>query len=223
MKRLLLGALMVLVALGGMVGFSRAGEAVGTLQATDNASVPSKPKMYYLTKNTFNGGDAIKSCDPRFHMASISEIQDPSNMQYAASLSSAYAPARDQESVPPNQQDGWVRPGFSAALPADLLPMAQTNCDLSTTRTREVFGTTVHIPSPNVVPITNPWDQITKTQTQTRTREVFGTTVHIPSPNVVPITNPWDQITNPDALTLWIASPTPCEASVRVWCVEDPE
>lgn len=126
MKRLLLVALMVLVTLVGMVGFSRAGnevtalqasanttnEAVGTLQATDNAGVPSKPKMYYLTKNTFNGGDTVKACDPRFHMASISEIQDPSTLQYASRSTAAYDSLVDGQRLgPPSNQMGWVRSG----------------------------------------------------------------------------------------------------------------
>jgi len=126
MKQLLLVALMVLVTLVGMVGFSRAGnevsalqasanatnETVSTLQAPVNAGVPVKPKMYYLTKNTFDGGDAIKSCDPRFHMASISEIQDPSNLQYVNRSTSVYDSLVDDEGLgPPSNQMGWVRSG----------------------------------------------------------------------------------------------------------------
>ena len=97
MKRLLLVALMVFVTLVGMVGFSRAGNAVIALQATAkatngavteppgtvNAGLLAKPKMYYLTVTGFAGGDAITACDSGFHMASLSEIQDPSNLQYA--------------------------------------------------------------------------------------------------------------------------------------------
>jgi hypothetical protein len=100
MKRLLLVAVMVLVSLVGMVGFSRA----------DNA------KMYYLTKNSFDGGDAITACDSGFHMASLSEIQDPSNVQYAPGRKPAYDST--YEFVPFDQASdqfpdhiGWVRSG----------------------------------------------------------------------------------------------------------------
>jgi hypothetical protein len=58
-------------------------EAVTEPPATVNAGLPAKPKMYYLTVTGFAGGDAITACDSGFHMASISEIQDPSNLQYA--------------------------------------------------------------------------------------------------------------------------------------------
>jgi hypothetical protein len=139
MKRLLLVALMILVTLVGMVGFSRAAEdpatqsvtpvignrqlsldaisndqinAVGTLQATVNDGVTARAKMYYLTVTSFTGGDAIKACDPRFHMASISEIKDPSNLQYATRSTPAYdAPTYDQGLGPPSNHMGWVRSG----------------------------------------------------------------------------------------------------------------
>ena len=90
-------------------------EAVTELLETVNAGVPVKPKMYYLTRNSFDGGDAIKACDPRFHMASISEIKDPSNLQYATRSTPAYdAPPYDQVFGPPSDDMGyigWVRTG----------------------------------------------------------------------------------------------------------------
>jgi hypothetical protein len=191
MKRLLV-ALMVLVTLVGMVGLSRAAElqniqqsmcpviecilvsalqatakatdgAVGTLQATVNDGGKARAKMYYLTKNTFNGGDAIKSCDPRFHMASLSELQGNTELQYATSLSSAYVPANDEVSgthIRPD--DGWARPVFSAALPADSFPDLG-NCEHWTTRAYDVSGTTVQSPIPRYDPNTYYDDPITNT------------------------------------------------------------
>ena len=96
MKRLLLVAVMVLVTLVGMVGFSSA----------DNA------KMYYLTKNSFDGGDAITACDSGFHMANISEIQNPSNLQYANRSTAVYDSLVDGQRLgPPSNHMGWVRSG----------------------------------------------------------------------------------------------------------------
>jgi hypothetical protein len=145
MKRLISVALMLLVTLVCVVGFSRAGNA----------------KMYYLTKNTFDGGDAIKSCDPRFHMASLSELQGNTELQYATSLSSAYVPANDEVSgthIRPG--DGWARPVFSAALPADRIPDLG-DCEHWTTRSLEVSGTTVQSPIPSYDPNTHYDDPIT--------------------------------------------------------------
>jgi len=162
MKQLLLVAVMVLVSLVGMVGFSRDAEsqndtptmneisnAVSALQAranptteavtelpatvnagdeynpyydpkeavieppaTVNAGLLAKPKMYYLTKNSFDGGDAITACDSGFHMASISEIQDPSNLQYADRSTAEYDSLVDGQRLgPPSNHMGWVRTG----------------------------------------------------------------------------------------------------------------
>jgi len=55
MKRLLLVALMVLMTLIGIVGFSRAGNTVIALQATGNHGVSAKPNLYYLTATGFTG------------------------------------------------------------------------------------------------------------------------------------------------------------------------
>ena len=114
MRRLsLLIALMVLVTLVGMVGVSRTGIAVSTLQAAVNDGAPAKAKVYYLTVNSFSGGDAITACDSGFHMASLSEIQDPSNLQYATRGTAAYDALVDGEGFePPSDHMGWVRTGF---------------------------------------------------------------------------------------------------------------
>ena len=92
MKRLPLLAVISLVTLVGMVGISRA--------AVD----PTKAKMYYITAGFFTGGDAITACDSGFHMASLSEIQDPSNLQYAPRVIPAY-----QASGEYPDHTGWVR------------------------------------------------------------------------------------------------------------------
>jgi hypothetical protein len=87
-------------------------EAVGTLQATVNDGVPASAKKYYLTVNGFTGGDAIKACDRRFHMASLFEIQDPSNLQYVNRSTPVYDSLVDDQGLgPPSNRMGWVRSG----------------------------------------------------------------------------------------------------------------
>jgi len=119
MKRLLLIALMVLVTLVGMISFSRAGnevsvlqatantnnEAVSALQTTVNTRVPASAKKYYLTVDSFSGSAAITACYSGFHMASISEIQDPGTLRYATR-------SIDQGLGPPADHMGWVRSGY---------------------------------------------------------------------------------------------------------------
>ena len=91
-------------------------EAVGTLQATVNAGVPVKPKMYYLTKNSVDGCNAIMACDSGFHMASISEILGSSNLQYANRSTTVYDSLVDDEGLgPPANHMGWVGSGVYQA------------------------------------------------------------------------------------------------------------
>ncbi len=164
MKRLLLVALMVLVTLVGMVGFSRAAsdtastssnavsalqatantnnETVSTLQATVNDGVQAKHKMYYLTNNYFYGGEAITARDSGFHMASLSEIQDPGTVQYAPRRTPAYdspydSPAFDQASDQFPDHTGWVR------TEADRLTGLVHNCDVWRSSSIRQSGTTM--------------------------------------------------------------------------------
>jgi hypothetical protein len=193
MKRLLSVALMVLVTLVGMVGFSRAGnevsalqatanttnETVSTLQAQVNAGVPVKPKMYYLTKNSFDGGDAIKACDPRFHMASISEIQDPSHLQYANRSTTVYDSLVDDQSLgPPANHMGWVRSGIYP--PSGFVYDCEDFQDIRDNHA----GTTL----------------------------VFKDSSEVGAKQTVYTPTAW-----------WQAARQPCTQPEPVWCVEDPE
>ncbi len=125
MKRLLLVTLMVLMTLVGVVGFSFAA-----------------PKMYYLTNNYFLGGDAITACDSGFHMARLSEIQDPSTVQYAPRRTPAYdspydSPPLEQVSGQFPDHTGWVRPE------ADPLPRLVNNCAGWRSNSDQRSGTTM--------------------------------------------------------------------------------
>ena len=212
MKRLLSVAIMVLVSLVGMVGFSRAAELqniqksmcaviecieVSALQATTNPTtgaltellepvndgVQVKPKMYYLTKNSFEGGDAITACDSGFHMASISEIeiQDSSNLQYVNRSTTVYDSLVDDQGLgSPSGHMGWVRSGVSSDEFPD--PFSRSDdCNLWTVRSRAFSGSTAQLLST--------WDVLD---------------------------------TCPVPCKRWIPSTSTCESYVRVWCVEDP-
>ena len=113
---------MIVVSLVGMVGFSLAGNAVSTLQATANATngtvgtlqatvndgdgVPARAKMYYLTATGFTGGEAITACDSKYHMASISEIQAAGNLQYFTRHTPAYDSA---DGMTAEEAQKWYR------------------------------------------------------------------------------------------------------------------
>ena len=85
-----------------------------------NAGVPAEAKMYYLTKNSFDGGDAIKSCDPRFHMASLFELQGTPELQYATRSITVYDSLVDDPGLgPPADRMGWV---YTGSLPLAGVP-----------------------------------------------------------------------------------------------------
>jgi len=141
--------MVLVVTLFGMVGFSRAGNAVRALQATAkatneavteppatvNAGVPARARVYYLTVKSFTGGDAITACDSEFHMASLSEIQDPSKLQYAPRGIPAYDPAQASNQFP--DHTGWVRIGDYP------LTEFRNNCNFWQSNSDQQSGTTM--------------------------------------------------------------------------------
>ena len=91
-----------------------------------------------ITVASFTGGDAITACDSGFHMASISEIQDPSNLQYANRSTAAYDSLVDGQRLgPPSDRMGWVRTG--SFLPAGV----PDYCDFSMSSFEQQTGTTM--------------------------------------------------------------------------------
>jgi hypothetical protein len=84
------------------------------------------PRKYYLTKGTFDGSRALTACANGFHMASMWEIHDPSNLRYASLIGFL---DDDSGSGPPANREGWVRTGASA----DDSGAAGVNCNVWTT------------------------------------------------------------------------------------------
>ena len=112
--------------------------AVSTLHATGNDVDPPKHKTYYLTATSFTGGGAITACDSGFHMASLSEIRDPSNLQYAiVSIPVHEAPPSTVESSHKLNHMGWIRTGEA--------PLCEypDNCDFWTSSSDRQSGTTM--------------------------------------------------------------------------------
>jgi hypothetical protein len=63
---------------------------------------------YYLTNGTFSGANADDACGAGFHMASLWEISDPSNLRYAYDRGDALQGA-DTEYGAPSDFWGWIR------------------------------------------------------------------------------------------------------------------
>jgi hypothetical protein len=69
------------------------------------------PKKFYLTQATFDGAAALTACGTGFHVASLFEIFDPTNLKYDTALGFTQA---DSGSGPPSGQSGWIRTGSTA-------------------------------------------------------------------------------------------------------------
>jgi hypothetical protein len=94
LSRLALALLLTGVAVHGSAGMADAGG-----------------RKFYLTPGEFPASQAPTSCDKKFHMASLWEILDPSNLEYDTRRGFNNA---DSGSGPPANTFGWIRTGGPA-------------------------------------------------------------------------------------------------------------
>jgi hypothetical protein len=90
---------------------------------------------YYLTKTEHAGDSVLTACAAGFHMASLWEIFDPSNLRYDTVLGQT---ADDAGSGPPTRHFGWIRTGAgsgSSGIPGESNCRAWTTADPSTAGT----------------------------------------------------------------------------------------
>ena len=89
---------------------------LSALQAQVTSLANKGPREFYLTKTQHNGAQALSACAEGFHMASMGEIRDTSNLRYNTdlgekALDSGFGPVVDF---------GWIRTGtipFTANIP----------------------------------------------------------------------------------------------------------
>ena len=75
-------------------------------------------RQYYLTQGLYNGAQPTTACASGYHMASLWEIWDTSNLEYNTTL--GYNTNADQGGGPPTMYGtehvaGWVRTGSDAS------------------------------------------------------------------------------------------------------------
>ena len=103
---------------------------------------PAKEKglrTFYLTQTELNGSQALTACAEGYHMASLWEIFDTSNLKYNTALGLTTA---DSGSGPPNHLSGWIRTGFTASV-GNI--GGQANCNAWTTDGSGQSGTAVSL------------------------------------------------------------------------------
>ena len=92
-------ALMLLQVVIGLLAVSAV-----TLSVPIQAEAKTK---YYLTSVSVPGDAALTACDPGFHMASLWEIHDTSNLQY----DTGRGLTQDDSGSGPPAALGWIRTG----------------------------------------------------------------------------------------------------------------
>lgn len=115
-------------------------------------NTPFGPRRFYLTREqAYKGNQALTACASGFHMASMWEIVDPSNLKYDTTLGATTA---DSGFGPPTLvavsaelifNRGWVRTGArSASLSAG--DPGTRNCDAYTSDGATAVGTVAWLP-----------------------------------------------------------------------------
>ena len=98
-------------------------------------------RQYYLTPSiAFDGDEAEGACDAGYHMASVWELLDTSNLQYDTVLGRTQA---DSGSGPPSGFEGWVRTGYGISTTG---PAGQANCNGWSSDSSGHYGTSVYLP-----------------------------------------------------------------------------
>jgi hypothetical protein len=118
--------------------------------AADSPQAPSAPsasmRQFYLSGAAVpDATHALTACAPGYHMASLWEILDPSNLRYNTILG---ATAPDGGQGPPvwlaTDYHGWVRTGNIAST-LDIAGLA--NCEVWTSDDGDHWGTTATLPT----------------------------------------------------------------------------
>lgn len=93
-------------------------------------------RKFYLTQATFTGNQALSACASNYHMASLWEIFDTSNLTYNTDLGLIQD---DSGSGPPGNVAGWVRTGGLSESQAGFPGF--NNCNAWTANNESDFGT----------------------------------------------------------------------------------
>lgn len=106
------------------------------LTAISAEAAKQQPRSFYITQGTFTGSQAVMACADGYHMASLFEILDVTNLRYDTSLGITQD---DSGSGPPSQVTGWIRTGYIADGGAQVPGIA--NCDAWTSDNASDRGT----------------------------------------------------------------------------------
>jgi hypothetical protein len=109
----------------------------GNAAATAKSTAPVRG--YYLTPGTFDGSHALGACVAGYHMASVYEVRETSNLRYDTNLGVNEA---DSGLGPPTLHTGWIRTGFNPLVNAGA---GFDNCNAWTSNSAGDNGTNVYL------------------------------------------------------------------------------
>jgi len=118
-------------------------------------------RMYYLTTSSFEGNQVLNrtTCAPGFHVASIFELINASNLSYDKTRGIVNP---DQGAGPPTGNSGWVRTG---AISWTGQVAGRANCSVWTSNSGADYGSAISIVTEwdnNVLtPELSPWVALT--------------------------------------------------------------
>lgn len=145
-----LGALLALVTVGAASPMVMRPDGLefpdGTVQTT--AAQSDSRRAFYLTRSRWDGASALTACADGYHMASLWEILDPTDLRYATEESDAETTA-DSGFGPPSREGGWIRTGQSSRSDqTDLNSKGDggvVNCDAYTSSSSDADGSVVFL------------------------------------------------------------------------------
>ena len=153
-KKSVLGLVGLLVLVGGLAAVM---PLVSRGQGNNPIVKQLQPRKYYLTNaQDFNGSQALTACASGYHMASLWEIFDTSNLIYNTELGWT---SPDSGFGPPSAAgaDGWIRTGGESSI--SFTP-GQGSCNAYTSANHDHGGTTARLFSnweSTAVTVVSPW------------------------------------------------------------------
>lgn len=132
------------VALLAYLALTGARAVAAEVETTGETSLAASTGMrqFYLTEDGYHGGIAKTACAEGYHMASLWEIADPSNLEYNTTL--GYALTDSGEGPPADEVGGWVRTGYVGDVSETI---GRANCDGWTVWGADRHGTTAALPT----------------------------------------------------------------------------
>ena len=134
----LTGLLCLALAILGAATYAGGQAALAATQTSTSLTL-DWPRSFYLTPTAQRGDQAAAFCDAGYHMASIWEILNTTNLKYASNRGASHA---DAGLGPPSYYAGWVRTGY---LDNISLTPGMANCNSWTSQDPLHHGTAVYL------------------------------------------------------------------------------